>query len=1092
MQVAEFQDGDYFDHKYLADSAYIYQGNTLVRNNERVGLIPDLLGQAPLQYTGDNVNLLAGSYPQYFKAAPEKEGYIFFDNVFNEKFSSAASFNPALQGKRELWLVMRRPAKVGSYEAYIKDWKSGYLADKGEERLGLSEDGGQAALTGLVGLPLLEKTLVRIKLNGDSSELFINNLRVTGPRPGGYFPEGSNDEWRYFVIGSDDSNAYWDWFASYYKTGNFSVSQAQLVFNALSDRHETKLPGTPLPDRSLPVLPYVSDIHLVRNGDVYSLAYTFHSPQGLPEDLARTEIRFIYGGRGSDAYPRDSRYIPALENKRSFNRKDFAYGNVLGNPELFSFTAPYAWFRVTVKVYDTAGRCWRFQSTRWTNDNEYPYATLPDAQFFDHKYLADQALTYQTGTPVQAGQRAGTIPDLIGTAPMQYSGDNVTPLTGSEPRYFRDPAEKEGYIFFDNVSDEKFSTSNPLAQPMTGKRELWLVLRRPAIAANHEAYLNADKSGYFSDRGADRVGLANVGDSAISANGQVPVPLLHKSLIRIKLNGDSSEVYINNVRVPGQLPGGYFSEGSNAGLTQTPEGKKKLGWINLVIGAATNNAYWDWYASYYKRGNFSRAQAADVFHALSQRHETKLPGAGPDLSLPGKPYASDIRIVREGDNYSVAYTFNSPLPYAEDKTRTEYQFIYGKRGDGPAIQEAYYVPALANKKVINRLDYAVGNTAGNPELFSSFNKFAWFRILIRVYDTAGNSWRFQSTTWQQDNQYDEQGFPDARFFNHKYLADQSLAYQTNAPIQDNQRVGRITDLLGNAPMQYSGDNLAPMADSYPKYFRSSRDTEGYVFFDNVFNEKFSTSSPLSSPMTGKRELWLVMRRPGIAANFEAYLNDDKAGYFSDRGYGKTGLSNDGADAISANELVPIPFLTKTLVRIKFDGNNSEIFINNVRVQGPLTGGYFSEGNNSQWLNLVVGATTNNAYWDWYASYYKRGNFKPSVAQEVYTALAERHQIGSLPPLPYASNIRIVRTGDQYSLAYTFNNPLGIAEDISRTEYQFIYGKRGDGPLIQEAHYVPELANKGSFNRLDYSVGNTKGNPELFSSLNKYAWFRVIV
>ncbi|MGV3505100.1 MAG: hypothetical protein ACO1O1_15430 [Adhaeribacter sp.] len=1093
-QAAEFQDGFYFDHKYLADSAHVYQGNTLIQPNQRVGTIPDLLGNAPLQYSGNNSPMLTDSNPRYFKAPGEKEGYVFFDNVVDQKFSSPQPLSQAWSGKRELWLVMRRPGKVGNYESYIKAWKSGYFSDKGGDRIGLSENGAEASPDNSVPLPLLEKSLVRIKLNGDSSEIFINNVRVPGPLPGGYFREGNNEEWKYFVIGSDAGNAYWDWYASYYKNDNFSDAQAQEVYTQLALRHETKRTGASLPDASLPALPYAANMRMVRNGDVYTLQYDYHSPQGVSEDLGRTEIQFIFGGRGSGPEPQVSRYILQLNNKRSFNRKDFSFGNVLGNPELFSFMAPYAWFRMTVKVYDAQGRSWRFQSTDWTNDNGYPFATFPDAQFFDHKYLADQGLNLQSPGPLQPGSKVDQIPDLLGNAPMRYSGDNVAPLTGSEPRYFRTRTEKEGYIFFDNVANEKFTTISPLSQPMKGKRELWLVMRRPALSANHEAYLNDDKSGYFSDRGGERVGLSNSDTTAIAINGSVPVPFLYKSLVRIKLNGDSSEIFINNARVPGPKPGGYFSDGNNAGWSGQGQNKVALGWLNLVIGAATNNAYWDWYGSYYKRGNFTAAQAADVFYALSQRHETRLVNstALPDKSLPDMPYASDIRVVRSGDNYSVAYTFNSPLPYPEDKTKTEYQFIYGKRGDGPAIQDAYYIPELANKSVINRQDYGLGNTLGNPELFFPFNKYAWFRIVVKVYDTAGNSWRFQSTPWKMDNEYPVQGFNDALHFNHKYLADKSQAYQLNTPIQHNQRAGRINDQIGTAHLQYSGDNVAPMPDSHPKYFRTAAEKEGYIFFDNVANEKFTTISPLSQPMTGKRELWLVMRRPAIAANFEAYLNDDKAGYFSDRGYGKTGLSNDGADAISANENVPIPFLTKTLVRIKFDGNNSEIFINNQRVQGPLAGGYFSEGNNSQWLNLVIGASTNNAYWDWYASYYKRGNFAPSMAQEVYTALAERHQIGSLPPLPYASNIKIVRTGDNYSVDYTFNSPLPYPEDKTKTEYQFIYGERGPGPNIFGAYYIPQLANQKVINRLDYAVGNTKGNPELFSSINNYAWFRIIV
>jgi hypothetical protein len=110
-----------------------------------------------------------------------------------------------------------------------------------------------------------------------------------------------------------------------------------------------------------------------------------------------------------------------------------------------------------------------------------------DPLYFDHKYVADQALVYQSAAPVSDSQRVGHIPDLIGNYHLEYSGDNVTPITGSFPAYHKTAADKEGYIFFDNVFDEKFSTPSRLPQPMKGKRELWLVMRRPGLAANTEA-----------------------------------------------------------------------------------------------------------------------------------------------------------------------------------------------------------------------------------------------------------------------------------------------------------------------------------------------------------------------------------------------------------------------------------------------------------------------------------------------------------------------------------------------------------------------------------------------------------------------------
>ncbi|MGV3641530.1 MAG: hypothetical protein ACO1NZ_13475, partial [Adhaeribacter sp.] len=384
-----------------ADKALAYQTSTLVLDNQRAGTIPDLIGNAPMQYSGDNTTQLTDSHPKYFKGAAEKEGYLFFDNVQNEKFSTPVALSQPMTGKREMWLVLRLPGKVGSFSSYIKDYNSGFFSDMGEEKLRLEEAGAEAALNNTVRLPLLEKSLVRIKLNGDSSEIFVNNLRVPGPRPGGFFREGSNALWQYFALGSEAGNAYWDWYASYYKRGNFKPSVAQEVYTALMTRHETKgfLDNNKMP-RSLPALPYASDIRVVRNGDVYSLAYTFNGVGGVAEDKSRTEVQFIYGGRGSGPDLTTEKYIPALTNIKEVNRYDYGVGNTLGNPTVFSSIEPNSWFRMALKVYDLQGRSWRFQSSQWSLDNDYPIGALPVTfTFFEaRKQGAGALLSWQTAT----------------------------------------------------------------------------------------------------------------------------------------------------------------------------------------------------------------------------------------------------------------------------------------------------------------------------------------------------------------------------------------------------------------------------------------------------------------------------------------------------------------------------------------------------------------------------------------------------------------------------------------------------------------------------------------------------------------------
>jgi hypothetical protein len=59
------------------------------------------------------------------------------------------------------------------------------------------------------------------------------------------------------------------------------------------------------------------------------------------------------------------------------NRRDYGVGNGLGNPTVFSAIEPNSWFRIAIKVYDTAGRTWRLQSSQWTLDNDYPQDVLP-------------------------------------------------------------------------------------------------------------------------------------------------------------------------------------------------------------------------------------------------------------------------------------------------------------------------------------------------------------------------------------------------------------------------------------------------------------------------------------------------------------------------------------------------------------------------------------------------------------------------------------------------------------------------------------------------------------------------------------------
>lgn len=371
------------------------------------------------------------------------------------------------------------------------------------------------------------------------------------------------------------------------------------------------------------------------------------------------------------------------------------------------------------------------------NYNSVYCGNFDDTLYFTHKYLADNAYVYGDDTTLATnGQFVSKVKDLIGTKDWAYSGNAAVALTTGRPTYFKPVADKPGYVYFDNALNQSLrvpyeSRYNPA---ITTPKEHWFVLLRPCRAAQYEAYMNTYQGGYIADAGSNNIRLHNDNADTKSIDGSATIPMLSKSIVRLKANGSQSEVYINNVRVNGPLTGGYFDDGHNAT------------WSQIGIGADSHNADWDWFASYVKTdGILTEDQATTVYNALAARHDV---GATPD-----KPYASDITVTRVGHNYSVSYTYNSPNGVPENTAAAEFEFIYAGRSNSSAdIPNSYIVTALNNVSPVNRVDYGIGNSLGNPELFYSVAPYAWFRLRVKVYDTNGDSWRFQSSAWKFDNE----------------------------------------------------------------------------------------------------------------------------------------------------------------------------------------------------------------------------------------------------------------------------------------------------------------------------------------------------
>jgi hypothetical protein len=345
------------------------------------------------------------------------------------------------------------------------------------------------------------------------------------------------------------------------------------------------------------------------------------------------------------------------------------------------------------------------------NDTTIIKPRLDLSAYFDAIYLAGNGFEdFAKTKPISDNIPARVIKDLKGNKDLVYGGpESPSPIWTTPPVFHSD--DTGGYIMLPNVLNTVWRSQQfaVIPQPF----EVYVVLR-DLEAVTYE--------GYF----AVWFGLRNRGDHlaiGTSVEGHLNAPVVldynKRTIVRIRFDGIHSRLWLNNVVVaPGEVDAG------SAGIQE------------LGYGTNSHVAQHDFFGMWVKFGTLTEVEHAEIYSKLEQYFQ---PG-----QYPKQPLASHIRADWNGTGWTANYDYINPLGIPEDKTRTEYQWFYYDQTKDLSL--VTFLPgANAKNKSLLRSDYP----SELPGPHDETGRFVF--VGVKVYDTAGNSWRLLRSPFTHDN-----------------------------------------------------------------------------------------------------------------------------------------------------------------------------------------------------------------------------------------------------------------------------------------------------------------------------------------------------
>ncbi len=292
-------------------------------------------------------------------------------------------------------------------------------------------------------------------------------------------------------------------------------------------------------------------------------------------------------------------------------------------------------------------------------------------------------------------------------------------------------------------------------------------------------------------------------------------------------------------------------------------------------------------------------------------------------------------------------------------------------------------------------------------------------------------------------------------FDAAYVAGNSFEdFAGTKRISNGKPARLIEDIIGDKDLKYNGeDSPSDMWPTPPVYHED--EAGGYILLPNILNTRWGSKEFTKIPQP--YDVYVVLR------DLEAVPYE---GYFA-VGFGLRNRGDHLAINRSDEGNFPAPtlleFNKRTIVRIRYDGGNSRMWLNNVEVPGgPVNVG--SDGI----VGLGYGTNSHVAQHDFYGMWVKFGTLTSAEHKVVYDQLAEIYKPGEYPNKPFANKIKVEwnNTLKAWSANYEFVNPLGFPEDVSKTEYQWYLFENGKD--LNTTHALPGLKSQSKIlTRLDF-------------------------
>lgn len=198
---------------------------------------------------------------------------------------------------------------------------------------------------------------------------------------------------------------------------------------------------------------------------------------------------------------------------------------------------------------------------------------------------------------------------------------------------------------------------------------------------------------------------------------------------------------------------------------------------------------------------------------------------------------------------------------------------------------------------------------------------------------------------------------------------------------------------------------------------------GEVVFMNQPNALFKVQPRENgNPFPLPEEYTIIFRKlPGT--DWETLWNG-WGDYYLGFGSGKIRILNQG---LYSNVNQP-PFFELTMLHVLVEDNKATIWVNGNKADEVTSNNIYRR------LTYSVGAETNSADYNWHATMFIEKKMSDTERQEYFKAVKETYNIGSLPDLPYASNISLTNKNGKLTVAYKYNGK--YAEDKSKVQYQW--------------------------------------------------------